>query len=303
VLVDVDQGQLKYQAIKPDVAVQAEIHGFLREFLRHSAGLSLRPPQNWLAACQSWKRRYPVMTPDYRQDAAHVNTYVLMDTLSDILDPTDIVVTGNGVEVVSFHQAFKVRRDQRAFCIGWGAMGWDLPIAIGASIGGGRRRTLCVTGDGGVQLNIQELLTIQRYNLPIKIFVCNNRGYTCIRATQTNFFDGRFVGADPSSGVATANFRGLAAAYDVPYNSIRTNDELPQGIAAALAVDGPAICELNIAVNQGISPRVSSFRREDGTYESRPLEDMAPFLPREEVWHNMHLFDEDAAAHGLSDQP
>jgi len=178
-----------------------------------------------------------------------------------------------------------------------------LPIAIGASIGGGRRRTLCVTGDGGVQLNIQELLTIQRYNLPIKIFVCNNRGYTCIRATQTNFFDGRFVGADPSSGVATANFRGLAAAYDVPYNSIRTNGELPQGIAAALAVDGPAICELNIAVNQGISPRVSSFRREDGTYESRPLEDMAPFLPREEVWHNMHLFDEDAAAHGLSDQP
>jgi acetolactate synthase-1/2/3 large subunit len=291
VFVDVDPGQLKHQAIKPDVAVQAEIHGFLRDFLRQSGGMSLRPPQNWLAACQSWKQRYPVMTPDYRQDAAHVNTYVLMETLSDILEPTDIVVTGNGIEVVSFHQAFRVKQDQRAFGIGWGAMGWDLPIAIGASIGGGRRRTVCVTGDGGVQLNIQELLTIQRYNLPIKIFVCNNRGYTCIRATQTNFFNGRFVGADAPSGVATANFRGLAAAYDIPYSSIQNNRELPQGIAGALDTDGPAICELNIAVNQGISPRVSSFRREDGTFESRPLEDMAPFLPREEVWNNMHLFD------------
>lgn len=293
VFVDVDPGQLHYQALKPDVAIESDIHDFLEEFLKQSDGLNLRPPERWLAACQAWKQRYAVMTPDYYQDTEHVNTYVVMDTVSDLLEPDDLMVTGIGTEVASFYQAFKVKQGQRAFNIGWGPMGWDLPIAIGACIGGGKRRTVCVAGDGSIQWNIQELLTIANYKLPIKLFICNNHGYTCIRSTQTNFFQGRFVGADPSSGVATPDFCKLAAAYGIPFMQIHTNAGLVEGITRALQMDGPVICEMNVALNQGISPRVSSYRRDDGTYESRPIEDMAPFLPREEVWENMHLFDDE----------
>jgi acetolactate synthase-1/2/3 large subunit len=293
VLIDVDPGQLHYQALKPDVAIEADIHELLEEFLRQSDGMDLRPSQSWLDVCAAWKRRYPVMTPEYYQDVEHVNTYVVMDTLSEIVEPDDLVVTGIGTEVASFWQAFRVKEGQRAFNFGWGPMGWDLPIAIGACIGSGRKRTVCVTGDGSIQWNVQELLTISNYNLPIKILISNNQGYTCIRSTQTNFFEGRLVGAGPTSGVTTPDFCKLAAAYGIPYMQIQNNAGLAEGIKHALDAKGPIICDMNVAVNQGISPRVSSFRRDDGTYESRPIEDMAPFLPREEIWENMHLFDED----------
>jgi acetolactate synthase-1/2/3 large subunit len=296
VLIDIDEGQLQHQAVKPDLAVQSDIGDFIREFLKQThAGTSLpvRPGARWLNACAEWKRRYPIMTPDYYRDPDHVSTYVLMDVLSDALGPDDQITTGNGTEVVSFFQAFRLKEGQRAYISGWGSMGWDLPLSIGTCIGNERRRTICVTGDGGIQWNIQELLAIRKYNLPIKIFISNNAGYTCIRATQNNFFQGRFVGSDPQSGVANPDFGHLAAAYGIPYIHIATNAELKDGIARALEIDGPVICDLNVAVEQGISPRVSSVRREDGTFESRPIEDMAPFLPREEVWENMHLFDED----------
>jgi len=293
-VVDVDDGQLHYQSLKPEIAVRADIHKFLAEFLQQTKGIDLRPAARWLDACARWKQHYPIMTPDYYQDPHHVNTYVMMDVLANILSAEDILVTGIGTEVASFFQAFQVKQGQRAFNSGWGPMGWDLPLAVGACIGSGRRRTICVTGDGGVQWNIQELLTIRNHNLPVKLFICNNHGYACIRSTQTNFFQGRFVGSDASSGIANPDFCKLAAAYEIPYAKISTNAELAAGISRAMAGDGPVICEMDIATSQGISPRVSSVRREDGKFESRPLQDMAPFLPREEVWENMHLFDGDA---------
>ena len=294
ILVNVNPGQLTHQSLKPDVAVNSDIRRWLAEFLAEAEDQDLCPPESWLDACRTWKKRYPAMTPDYYEDREHVNTYVMVDVLSDLVNAGDVVVTGNGTEVASFYQAFKIQQGQRAFNIGWGACGWDLPIAIGSCVARGRRRTICLTGDGGIQWNIQELLTIRHYHLPIKIFIVNNGGYTCIRGTQNNFFNGRFVGSDPASGVSNPRFDKLAAAYDIPYSRIENNAGLRDGIAAVLAADGPAICELHVAVNQGISPRVSSFRREDGVMESRPIEDMAPFLPREEVWENMHLFDEEA---------
>jgi acetolactate synthase-1/2/3 large subunit len=293
VLVDVDEGQLKYQAVQPDLAVKADIGDFIREFLGQIGAADLAPADKWLNACAEWKCRYPIMTSDYYQDPDYVSTYVLMDALSDALGPDDQITTGNGTEVVSFFQAFRLKEGQRAYISGWGSMGWDLPLSIGTCIGNGRKRTICVTGDGGIQWNIQELLAIRKYDLPIKVFISNNNGYTCIRATQKNFFQGRFVGSDPQSGVANPDYRHLAAAYRIPYIQIRTNADLKDGIAQVLEIEGPVICDLNVAVEQGISPRVSSVRRDDGTFESRPLEDMAPFLPRDEVWYNTHLFDED----------
>jgi acetolactate synthase-1/2/3 large subunit len=293
IIVDVDPGQLTHQILKPDLGIHAEIHAFLEELLRQLEGTDMPDRSAWLEACRNWKQRYPLMTPDYYQDPDHVNTYVFMDVLSDVLGEKDILVTGNGTDVVSYFQVFRIKDGQRTINTGWGSMGWDLPNAIGACIGSGRRRTVCVCGDGSIAWNVQELLTIRKYNLPVKIFVLNNKGYTSIRITQTNFFEGRFVGSDEGSGVGNPDFCALASAYGLAYTSIHSGADLADGIARALTLDGPVLCEVNAAAMQGVSPKASAFRREDGTLESRPLEDMSPFLPREEVWENMHMFDDD----------
>jgi acetolactate synthase-1/2/3 large subunit len=298
IVVDIDPGQLTHQILKPDLAIHADVRMFLEELLRQAEGAPAVDRSEWLTACRNWKARYPIITPDYFEDPDHVNTYVFMDALSDALTSEDVLVTGNGTDVVSYFQAFRIKPEQRAIMSPWGAMGWDLPNTIGVCLGSGRKRTICVCGDGSIAFNIQELLTIRNYNLPVKIFVFNNKGYTSIRITQTNFFDGRFVGADEASGVANPDFQKLAGAYGIPYLSIRNAAGLGEGIVRALAMDGPVFCEVNTAVMQGVSPKASAFRREDGTLESRPLEDMSPFLPREEVWENMHLFDDPVPSQG-----
>jgi acetolactate synthase-1/2/3 large subunit len=291
ILVDIDEGQLFHQVLKPDYGILSDIHDFLIELLAQIETNNIRfsPSPKWIEACHTWKVRYPLLLDEYFQDTEHVNSYVFMDKLSDLLLNDDILVTGNGLDEASYWQAFKVKKGQRTLLNGnWGSMGWDLPAAVGACVGSGRR-TICVTGDGSLQWNIQELLTVHHYNLPVKLFVFNNQGYTNIRTTQANFF-GRYVGADKGSGVSNPEFAHIAAAYGLTYSSIRNHNALGKGIRRALSIDGPTLCEVNIAVGQGIIPKASAFKREDGTIESRPLEDMYPYLPREEIWENMHMF-------------
>ena len=291
VIVDIDEAQLRYQAVRPDVAVQADAGEFLAEMLAQLERAPYAPRDNWLEACDHWRRRYPPVTPDYFADSNYVNTYVFYDRLSDILDSDALLVTGNALDTTSYFQAFRVKRGQRTTNSGWGAMGWCLPLAIGTCIGSGKRKTICCTGDGSFQFNVQELLTIAHYRLPIQIFVLNNQGYSNIRATQSSFFEGRYVGANAASGIGNPRFECLAAAYGMRYSRIETNGDIESGVRTALAGDGPGICEVNVSPEQGIWPKASAFRRPDGTFESRPLEDMAPFLPREELWENMHQFD------------
>jgi acetolactate synthase-1/2/3 large subunit len=292
--INIDAEELR----KPNLALDVAIHGELRQFMRdlrkdlerHPA----RPSPRWLQACEHWRTRYPTVTPDYLEDRKHVNTYVFAEALSRALDPEDTVVTGNSLDIVSIYQSFRVQRGQRVYTnINYGAMGWDLPGAIGACLDSGNHRTILVTGDGSIQLNLQELLTIKYYRLNIKIFVVNNQGYEAIRSTQKGFFDGHLVGSDPGSGIGNPDYAHLAAAYGLRYDHIADHDGMEARIAAFLAEPGPGLCELNVSYHQPRSPKASSFRREDGTMESRPLEDMAPFLPREEIRENMHLFDEE----------
>jgi acetolactate synthase-1/2/3 large subunit len=295
VVVDIDPVQLEHQALKPDVAILADVYPFLAELL---AALAVSPPApqpRWRDACAAWKSRYPVITDDYRRNPANVNSYLFMDALSDAVEAEDTIVPGAGLDTVSTYQALRVARGQRVLISGWGSMGWDLPLSIGACIASGRR-TITVTGDGSIQWNIQELMTIAYNRLPVKIFIFNNAGFASIRATQTAFFEGRFVGADRGSGVAAPDFAQLARAYGLPFVRIARADDLTDGVRRFLADDAAGICEVMLAPEQGISPKASAFRRADGTFESRPLEDMAPFLPREEVRANMHQFDEQPAS-------
>ena len=234
------------------------------------------------------------MLPDYFVDKEHVNSYVFIDALSDMLDSDAVLIAGISLDAASIYQGFRVKRGQRVITsINSGPMGWDLPAAVGACVAHGQRPTVLVTGDGCFQFNVQELLTVKSFGLPLKIFVFNNAGYESIRSTQINYFEGRFVGADPSSGVSNPDFEKLAAAYSLHYGRIRTNDDVRDKISQALAQDGPTLFELNISPTQPRMPKTMSYRRPDGTLETRPLEDMFPFLPREEVWENMHQFDDE----------
>jgi acetolactate synthase-1/2/3 large subunit len=294
IIVDIDEGQVFAQAVKPDLGIVCDAREFLEELLRQLRDEKPAPHPRWLEACREWKLRYPIVLDEYFRDTRHVNSYVFMDALSDALTNDDVIVAGAGLDTVSHYQAFKVKRHQRCMTSGnWGAMGWDLPLSVGACIASGKRRTVCITGDGSLQWNIQELDTIRFHNLPIKVFVFNNGGFGNIRATQSNLFGGRFVGADPSSGVGNPDFGLIAQAYGMGYSVLRTNLDLADGLARAVAGPEPALCEVNIAADQGITPKASAFRRPDGTLESRPLEDMAPFLPRDEIEHNMHMFDDE----------
>lgn len=293
IIVDIDESQLKHQILRPDRAVQADAGDFLAEMLTQLETAPYSECSRWLNACANWKARYPLVMDEYFSDPEHVNSYVFYDRLADALDADDVVVTGDALDVASMFQAFRVKRGQRTISSGWGAMGWCLPMAVGACVGHRSKRVICVTGDGSFQFNSQELLTISHHRLPVKIFIFNNRGYSNIRGTQDSFFERRYVGSDLGSGVGNPDFCKLANAFGLGYSSIRTNPELEDAVRRFLEQPGPALCEVNISPEQRILPKASAFRRPDGTFESRPLEDMAPFLPREEVWENMHLFDDE----------
>jgi acetolactate synthase I/II/III large subunit len=295
IVVDIDEVQLHEQILKADLPVLADVRTFLPALTERVRARGKAPSGRWTQACAGWKQRYPLITPDYREDDTHVNSYVFMDELSNAMRDDDTLVVGAGLDAVSAYQAFRVKGEQRVLLSGWGSMGWDLPMSVGAAVATGKR-VITVAGDGSLQWNVQELLTVQRYELPLKIFVFNNAGFSSIRATQNAFFNGRFVGADPASGVATSDFAKLAPVYGFTYSKIENNAGLADGIAAFLRDDRAGFCEVVLASEQSVSPKASAFKREDGTFESRPLEDMAPFLPREEVYENMHLFDEETSA-------
>ncbi|VVE01107.1 thiamine pyrophosphate-binding protein [Pandoraea anhela] len=288
IFVDVDAGQLEGHPLKADLPILADLRDFvpgLLGALREYEGAH-RP---WLDLCTTWKTRYPMVTDDPRVDGEFINSYVFMDTLSDVAAEGDVVVTGNGLDCVSFYQAYKIKKHQRAALNGnWGSMGWDLPTAVGAHYATGKR-TLCITGDGSLMLNAQELLTIGANKLPVKVFVFNNDGYGSIKATQNNFFEGRFVGSGPSSNVYNPDFEALAKAFGLGYVKVSQHSTLRDSLAEVVNTDAPVLCEVMVSPEQWISPKATSFKNAEGKIESKPLDDMFPFLPAEEIEENRRL--------------
>ncbi|MBN1824455.1 MAG: thiamine pyrophosphate-binding protein [Endomicrobiales bacterium] len=293
IVVDIDRNELEKSTIKPDMRVKADAREFLEEFLRQTKMNRITAPRKWIEACKKWKTRYPNMTSDYFKDKKHVNTYAFYDVLSDVLKKNDVVVSANALAALCLYQAFRVKKGQAAFTNnGYGAMGWGLPAAIGACVARKARRVVCVEGDGSLCMNIQELGMLKQYRLPVKVFVFNNSGYTSIRLTQDNFFNGHYVGSDEHSGVNNPDYRAIADAYGLRYLLIRTNNELKKAIKKAVSLKGPALCEVRVSPKQGISPKTMAYRKKDGSFESRPLEDMYPFLSRKELKENMQVSEE-----------
>jgi acetolactate synthase-1/2/3 large subunit len=288
IFVDIDIGQLEGHPLKADLPILSDLRDFVPCLLNSLDGYKARH-HSWIDLCAVWKKRYPMVTEELRADGEFINSYVFMDTLSDIAAEGDVVVTGNGLDCVSFYQAYKIKKNQRAALNGnWGSMGWDLPTAVGAHYATGKR-TLCITGDGSLVLNVQELLTIGANKLPIKVFVFNNDGYGSIKATQKNFFEGRLVGSDPSSNVYNPDFKSLSQAFGLAYEKVSQHSTLKVTLARVLNAEGPVLCEVMVSPDQWISPKATSFKNAEGKIESKPLDDMFPFLPEEEIEENRRV--------------
>jgi acetolactate synthase-1/2/3 large subunit len=287
IMVNIDPAEIRKLGAVIDVPVVADVRRFMEALLTASGSPSPRRPE-WLDHCRRWKQEYPFELPASLVQGEGLSMYAFSAALSDALGEDDVVLPGNsGFAAEIFLTALRAKPGQRIFHNkGTGAMGFCQPAAIGACLGAGGHRTVCVDGDGGFQLNVQELETVRRLNLPIKFFVIDNRGYASIRASQAGYFK-RLTGADATSGLTLPDYGKVAAAYGIEAVRIDGPDGLVETIRRVLESPGPVVCEVVVKPDEPRAPRVSSMQRPDGSMESMPLENMWPFLPADELERNM----------------
>jgi acetolactate synthase-1/2/3 large subunit len=289
IMVDIDPAEINKMMTPIDIPVAADAKAFIQEFLRQAEALKNQDYSAWLARCKNWQAKYPVVLPEYWKEQGYVNQYVLIDALSEEMSEHDLLVPGSsGAASEVAMQAFRVKRGMRIFNTeGLGSMGFGVPAAVGGCIASNGKRTVCIDGDGGFHMNSQELETAKRLNLPVKIFVLNNNGYGSIRATQRNYFQGRFVGIDPGSGLTLPSVSKLGEAYGIKTQKLLDHTDIKKKVREILEADGPALVEVMVSPDQLTMPKLSSMQKPDGSMVSKPLEDLWPFLPREEFKANM----------------
>ncbi len=288
VMVDIDPAEISKMKTAIHLPIVVDALEFLQELNKQLKYSSLPSYSTWVWQCQDWKHRYPIVQPEYRERLDRVSVYCFSEALSEELSADDVIASGSsGSAIELFLLVFQVKENQRIFHTrGLGAMGFGLPASIGACLAAGGKRTICIEGDGGIQMNIQELETVRRLQLPIKIFVINNDGYASIRSSQNNYFH-HLVAADASSELTLPDIKKVAAAYGLPVVCIAKQDNLREQIRAVLDTHGPVVCEILAPVEEQRAPRLSSVQRPDGSMASKPLEDLWPFLDREEFLANM----------------
>jgi len=287
VSVDIDENELKKPSFTPDFPILVDIDIFLKTFLEKLNEVTIPYKEQWITWCETRKKRFPVMD-EYTESKEHINPYHFCDVLSDVLDYGEIIVSSNGSSCVIPIQVMKIKRGQRYVVnSGCASMGYGLPAAIGACFANNKKRVICFEGDGSIQMNIQELQTIVHHKLPIKIFIFNNNGYLSIRTTQTNFFNKNFIGESFDSGVSFPDMIKIASAYGIKNKRISDNQNIKNQIINVLSEPGPVLCDVCVDPNQTFAPKVSSHKLPDGKIVSRPLEDMYPFLSREDLKDNM----------------
>lgn len=304
IMVDADAEEMKKPTLHVDLPVHADARDFLEKLAEKLTEETCFTGEEWIAACRNWREKYPVVQPKHYEKTETANVYAFIKELSSRLDENQVTVVGNGSACVVGSHAYVIKKGQR-FIINSAvaSMGYDLPAAIGACIGehgnkalrrngGGEdlQDVILVTGDGSIQMNIQELQTIIHHKLPIKIFVINNQGYHSIRQTQKNFFGEPLVGIGYDSGdLSFPDMEKLACAYGYPYERIEKNEELAEKLDRVLSAEAPLICEIMVSTTQNFEPKSATKRLADGTLVSAPLEDLAPFLPEDEVRENMFI--------------
>lgn len=287
IIVDIDQAELAKPTVKPDIPILTDVNNFCESLSDHLVSMIIPDFSEWMKWAKERLMKYPSVLPEYK-NSKPIHPYYFIKRLTELMASDGVLIAGNGTACVAAFQASSVKEGQRMFWnSGCAAMGYDLPASIGACIGTGGEEVICLAGDGSIQMNIQELQTVKHYNLPIKIFYLNNAGYISIRQTQDNFFEGRKVACDASSGVSFPDIIKLAEAYNLPSASLSTTDDIDSKLEKILNQAGPVLCEVVLNQNYIFSPKVSSEKLPDGRMISKPLEDMFPFLDRNEYNSNI----------------
>lgn len=292
-MVDIDPTELRKMDGTIHHSVCADAGRFMRALLARGAEIEKKDRSAWKQRCACWKERYPLVLPEHKVREGRVSVYNFAEVMSGILNEGDYCISGSsGTGIELFLLAFRTKSKQRIFhTTALGAMGFGIPAAIGAGLvgiaEGSGRNIVCVDGDGGFQFNIQELETIRRLNLPVKFFVLNNEGYGSIRASQTAFFGACTIGCDEATGQTLPDVRRVAEAYGIATDVITSQRDLGGEIGRVLRTPGPVVCDVHIVLDEVRQPRLSSVQRPDGSFISKPLEDLWPFLDREELKANM----------------
>ncbi len=298
IMVDIDKAEMNKHTIHVDLRIHADVKKFLEalctQAAKEAAGKKyLCDIDEWRIQCITWKNKYPVVSQCQRNTGSdRANVYGFFRTLSERLPNGTPTAVSNGACCVAGHQSWCIKKGSRFINNnGVASMGYGLPAAIGLCISAGKRTTVCLEGDGSIMMNLQELQTIVTNKLPVKIFLINNEGYHSIRITQNNLFsDYSKVGIGPESGdLAFPEFEKIAGAFRIPYYKITSGDETEEVLDKVLAEEGPLLCEVFTDTRQVWEPKSSARREPDGTLTSPPLEDLAPFLPREELEKNMYI--------------
>ena len=277
-IIDVDEDELKKPTLRIDVPICADIRIVIDDLL--DTQITAPDCKDWLNYCNMLRNKFPVYLDKFN-NSSNVSPYYFIKNLYKILPDDSVIVLGNSSIAGHVLQMGIQKEKQRVINnMNCGSMGYDLPAAIGAAKALKREVTL-ITGDGSIMMNLQELMTIKHYNLPIKIFVCNNGGYRAIVRTQQNMFNGRFTGCTPDAGVEIPDFEKIAYAFGLPYAKIKNHDELANGLKDVYSINGAVICEIYQDKDQAIEPRVMSRKLEDGTLVSPVIDDLYPFLDKE----------------------
>ena len=283
-VVDIDRTEHEKDTIKIDELIVADLKDVF-EKLTLDEDIDYN---EWAETCYNWKEKYPICLDEYYDDSEGINLYVFIEELSKYLKDDCSIIGDAGSAVYVPPQGLKTKtKEQRYITSGAQAeMGFTLPASVGVAIAS-EKDVYAITGDGSLQMNIQELQTLVHYNLPVKLFVWNNDGYLSIRATQNKFFNGRFIGTDKNSGVSFPDLERISAAYGIKYKKIDKIEDFEKVMNEVNEFNGPVLIEVICIPNQPIIPTVSSKKLDDGTLVSSPIEDMFPFLPRDEFKENM----------------
>lgn len=277
IMIDIDPGEMAKKSLYIDIAVTAELQGFVPALAARASNVGY---PRWAAVVNTWKSRFNVFDEEHRRSDKAINSYDFMKVLSNHLQEGDVVVTDMGTSFTCTMQSLRNTGSNRLFtssaCC---SMGFGLPGAIGASFADRSRRVICLAGDGGFQMNIQELQAIAHHRIPIKIFILNSNGYLAISLMQDNLFGGQYFGSNPQSGVSAPDFTRIANAYGITSHKIDSPDNFtPEVMAMIMSSDDPVLTEIIIPPNQLMIPRVQSMRGEDGKIVSGSIDVMFPYL-------------------------
>jgi acetolactate synthase-1/2/3 large subunit len=288
VMIDIDRAELSKPTLSIDVPILANLAEVLDEIDTEIPYVRQPAHQKYVEWCAQRRQKYSVIGETSQQIFDAIDPYSFLSQLFDELDDDDVVVTGDGTACVVTFQVAKIKSRQRLFSnSGCASMGYDLPAAVGAAVARDGKRVVCIAGDGSIMMNIQELQTIVGNDLPVKLFIMNNNGYSSIRQTQSNYFADNPVGCDPNSGVSFPDFVKVGRAFGIESQRCDSIDQAAKMTRAVLETPGPQILEVMLDSDRVFTPKLSSRQLPNGKMVSSPLEDMAPFLSREELAENL----------------